>query len=160
MKSCVYDVNGIITSFYEGRVAKLFAMNYTGDLTLRISDPDPDLPEVEVGPCYPAGYNINGTSPIARLSPTQRLWTKAMENSPAQARAIIVSGMKSRCRSVMREYKDLLDDDFGDPDVLAEAIAKRGVLINIVQQATNSTSEAELRVAWNLMVAEIGGETV
>jgi hypothetical protein len=157
VRACVYGADGIVAESYLGNSALAFALAYDGPLTLRISEPHEQLPAVEIGDCPPAGYHIDGTLPAPPAKLT--VWDIARSMSPADARDFIVGLMKRRCRRYMARYRDANDADFGDADMLAEAIAARDELKAAVIAASQATSEAELRAAWDAMLAVMEGGT-
>lgn len=154
-RACEYDPSGLILEAHGGRSAVAFVTNYTGQHTLRITEPLFD--GIEVGPVYPAGWNIDGTPPATRATWADELAYALARLPPAQARAFVVRVMRRRALRVLEPYREAADSDFGDADLLAEGLALRNSLRSTVQAAAAATSAAELRAAWDSFNALAGG---
>lgn len=154
--ACEYDASGEILEARGGRAAIAFLRAYSGSNTLRISEAHDEFPDLEVGPVYRAGYNIDGTPPAPRQVYSDELQKALATMRPADVRAHIVRVMKRKARQILEPYREAADSDFGDPDLLAEGIALRNQLKAVIQAAAAATSEAELTAAWN-EIKSIGG---
>lgn len=155
--ACEYDATGTILEARSGRCARTFLRAYAGTNSLRISEPDDEFPDLEVGEVYPAGYNIDGTPPTRRQRFEDLVAYAVSRFSPAQARTYVVRRMKRQALKALEIYRQATDADFGDPEIANEGLALRDRLRTIVQAAAAATSEEELRAAWRALCDEIGG---
>ena len=140
MKACTHR-DGVVVEAYEGEQAQTLIDNF---------QPVDGL-QLLAGVYFPAGYTIDGTPPDRSFEP--RFFAALAEMSLADAKAAVIRLMKRRARGYYRPFADAADPDFGDTAAEAEAVQVRDDLKAIITQASNATSRAEMRAAWDALIS-------